>query len=630
MPNMDDIAFFESLPYQHRGGIWADAAQQENTLASQLEQASTFGAPQIVLQPTRLSAPSSMPVENVTMPPQSQILDDNELPSALAAGDPRRKSWFSNVRLDNASSVAPKSTSQVDVNETAKRGRPSETEKQQRAPSQSSHKRDLSPSTQSEQTDASDFRSRSPSPQTSRRSSSRHSNKQGAFSNGGPYLDDTKGTSATRKSAESVRPTTPGSSGNGTLSSANFLSSLKSRASDKQALKDTAKETMRKWATNWNSLRNKDKEAITPTQEELPDYGSVGLQDHDIDTGNPYKPRSNYADVRAAVAQRKERGKNNNGDGNSDSEGSVSQSNITESVESKARVAVGSSNLISGRSEDTSLPSARPSTVERLLPTKRSSPSIATINTDLDANNLSVDIPKSAPIQSQPQAKIMMIPGIHASHRNDIMSMGYVAPQPLQPSQLNKVGIQGIQNVYRLWKGTSIGQAQSDNSTSANVILSSEPDPGLLGNEGNVPTGSQSITTPRLIPPPLPPRSMPHRPLTSSDTNHAMSDHVPRFGVTSLPVSTSPLPRPLSSSSASEALKVIALKDESTRVSAENEEPSVLSTSGAINPQQPDIQELVSDPPSTQNVVSAGVNDSHQASRKAPPLPPRPILAPTA
>lgn len=76
-----------------------------------------------------------------------------------------------------------------------------------------------------------------------------------------------------------------------------FLSTLKSKAADKQALSNSAKETMRKWGVNWGGLRKESSGG-----DELPDHGSTRSEG-----SQGQKSRASYAEVRAAVAERKER-----------------------------------------------------------------------------------------------------------------------------------------------------------------------------------------------------------------------------------------------------------------------------------------------------------------------------------
>ncbi|KAI0348134.1 hypothetical protein BDW22DRAFT_1416447 [Trametopsis cervina] len=537
LPNMDDVSFFDSFEYDHRGGIWADAARHERS--SELypsssgeaaeEGGSTVSAPAVEVTQPAGSDPELVGIERSNSAPvelqadeeaAKDAADSNLLnrahtvagPSPSPATSPRRRTWFTGSQGDDAN---PTNTDGGELSDSGPRGRPTESLTRRISSSRSVP---LLP-----ETDTLRSTSAEPSADTdtleSRRSSSRHSQASSSQSQDGqpPQVSEQASTSSQADSLFSgFRPKSPGHQKTPSTSPTNnFFQTLKSR--DKQAISNTAKEAIRKWGVSWGTLKKDNPPASD--DDTASDTDSQRQAD-----GRTHRPKPSYADVRAAVAQRK---------GAANADGLLSPDFVpSESVaipRAKERTT-----SISSLHSHTSAASPSTSPVPDLpLPDNSHPRSVSPAPSPLQPPQLpprtrtvshqsqsqpgsesvlgpSVDDtePPARVIQSQPSApKAMMIPGIHASHRGEVMSMGYVAPTP--PSEPKKQPA-AIQSVYRLWK------APSNQSSSSSDPPQSDSQPGDQDvSSASVSTGSSSssatavpLTFPaRPVPPPLPPRS---------------------------------------------------------------------------------------------------------------------------
>ncbi|KAJ8509177.1 hypothetical protein ONZ45_g8622 [Pleurotus djamor] len=705
MPNMDDIAFFESSPYAHRGGIWSDASRHNVPSPSLFTQdpapsetLSTVSAPAMMNDPSTESTSSSSKDTTTPIPPEianvqsvPTITPSSELDSSSSSGSNtmnRRRTWFSGLRSDELSDLIQQDPATPSTSAQDQTLSKPELAASQTLRSVSQQSKDATVPSTDDDLEVQKHLSPAPSRPTSRQSN--HKKALSVSSDGSEvsaYTDGSAISAVSSRNAESTSASSRGSNLPSTPASpTSFLSQLKQRAPDKQVLSNTAKEAMKKWGMNWANLRkdaNKEREQNGDTSgEDLPDHGSIGSRIFDPNGSVAQRARQSYAEVRAAVAERRDKSKEADSHGVQGSSGSgflradigSTSSNpilIPDNGKTRARV-------ISAPGLGIPTSSSRPSLGEQEPVSRRPSQSSETSNKSLSASSTSApsasviaDLEDEAvnppsPIHKQPQAMMMTIPGIHASHRGDVMSMGYVAPEPHtspSPSRNDKEGAGSriklpqnptIQSVYsRFWKSPGpvgdMGNSPSG-STSAQTAAQGSSDIDPSTPRSNTPSPP---TVPTRNPPPLPPRSTP------TAISGAANDPSPSsLSIQSNDSTTQNSPPTLPS--ASDTLKNIVSKDDNNRMKRASQDPLSQSTSSrppsrrvsanysdvsTLNSYDGDISKASVDADGGLNHESHDINNDtnlaedslltptppsqvFRPSNPGPPLPPRRVAAP--
>lgn len=555
MPNMDDIAFFDTEPYEHRGGIWSDAGRRPRapTPPQDTQTSATFPPVTETTNSTNSNDPSASPETDgysVHSAPSSFQLEppdmatQRESQSSLsgdASKTTRRRTWFSSIAKDDEGvnsapailSGSPEATTGLEE----QRGRPLESGTSPTSRSRSGE-RSISSHPSEKTTKPLETMLHITPMGSTRRSVSQHSMQ--AASEG----EDSDASSPRPKSSPNTPQKTPDSSLPARPSSPpSFLSTLKSKAGDKQALGNTAKEAMLKWGVKWGGFRKdsaghpqQSSEGSTGSGLRAKSLQAAGCDNPSDNKGSAPKPRASYADVRAAVAERL---------GQRASLFSPSTESFTDDL--GPNDTAGSSQHSSTNSE--TLGNDASTAALLLAPmqmtSKRSFPSIGPFATEDLALGQEPNAPaaapiKHAPIHMQPVAKTMSIPGIHVSHRGDVQAMGHVAPQappppptsagPVSEAMLKK--IPDLQKVYRLLKANSQEGTGPllDTQESSHLHDPAEIQSSILGADTElgaavdhnpaaiVPTqASVASASPRPLPPPLPPRANSTQALANHD-----------------------------------------------------------------------------------------------------------------
>ncbi|KAH7334476.1 hypothetical protein B0J17DRAFT_673493 [Rhizoctonia solani] len=406
-------------------------------------------------------------------------------------------------------------------------------------------------------------------------------------------------TSADVSSPQAASQDTSGSGAN------SFLTAWKSRTADKQALNNAAKEAMKKWSVGWNNLKRgveeeRERRRSTNNNGGANTSGSTygdtsGVEDEgsgsdagmgDVGSAKKSTGKKTYAELRAEVMSRREGG------------------------------------ATSDSSAQSSSPKPRPTSLSVVPSAPRTTTEVQIGSPGLfDSPKPVIEQPK--PIGVQPgRAATMMIPGIHASHQGEVMSLGSV-PTPTEPSNKDKAHDKlterertlsqtgrpsSIQNVYRLFGQRAISTGSNDGPTltGSNEILKQ---PKAAASSASIDTISVtpvddeppteslfSPSTPRSSTPAplLPPRSVPN-----------ILPPTPRSPPPALP----PRKGSVTMSAASEALKKLAADD-----AARNSSPHSPYVTGTASTED-------------ENTSGTSTPNGPQRTTSPPPLPPRAPVA---
>ncbi|KAJ3731868.1 hypothetical protein DFJ43DRAFT_341357 [Lentinula guzmanii] len=694
MPNMDDIAFFDTVRREgmNRGGVWADAARKhsDSVTTDEDQRAASDAGPtqEPLLSDGELNSTDPLPhpiqktsslQESSSTPEPPLLATSSTLPEDVSspASSNRLKTWFSSVRGDNMD--VDDSSDNV---ETEPRGRTLDVD----TTKATAFRSQSTPNSESVLEKGNGQQTSVDIPPAKPRSASQTSSATGNDA----VLDNTRSHQTSDSSSLSV----PAPTSNTPPSPTNFLTTLKSRAADKQALSNTAKETMRKWGMKWGGL---NKNLSGSSHEDVPDHDTMGeglglthsrsqtMSAMSNSSSGSQKGRASYAEVRAAVAERRERaeyGKEHSPSrsltpsfasnpiaipsnknlpsqnteysdhGSISSSGSSVPLSNTQDSSSYLKQHIlntngGSSNVqnqpvsvFASASNSSSTSSTKSSTAV----TEAKVSSRSHINSDVPVDEAA---PVHAPIHVQPQAKTMSIPGIHASHRGEVMSLGYVPPSVQGDkakdkersrttsqtsstlSNLSSLGASSlsknpkIQSMYRLWKQAASNKSNSElsedvagSSTPPMDTVSTtingdsfQPDTNATQSAPVLPASMSSLSK-RVPPPPLPPRPSPvtispSRPPPLPARTPSSASRASTTSTSVIPQQSSALNQTLqpTTSSAQDVLKEIATKDDHTRKRASltlsSTPPSptlgrrVSTTSGARSPSLAQADDLL-------------------------------------
>ena len=506
---MDDIAFFDSSSYSHRGGIWPDAGRHE--------------------EPNIPNVPSAADDDAPTVSPPPDVD-----PSPSTSGDPhsqvKRSSSEGEVGVDTDSQyTSPQQSYSRATTLPPSRG---SSPIPQPSPQQSLNSREYDPSVEKPDllTEATLLEDRCPVLRHKASSSSEKSKKKRFLSvrrtsrSPSPSLPSHPSSreasptpSLSKLRTPSPEPLNGANPHNemqrtkSTVSSSqpSLLATLKSR--DRQALSNTARETMRKWTVNWGLKKDRGSSAAS-SEEAWDGQGSKSRS-------ASQKVKSSYAEIRAAVDERRDKERSDvlTPPISIPNRGHKERADSVSSIHKPQVLSFSLSKVESSSAPSHTWGSVDPSVDETTSPEPSSAGSLGVdINgTQPDSEDVNgvglapvtvisppTPVSPPRPIQSQPsQGKTMTIPGIHARNRGEVMSMGYVPPSPPAPETKT-----GVSTVYRLWKHSPATQSEHAD-LDADHASSSSPPAVSADDTGISPESSSQTDTLRPSAPPLPPRT---------------------------------------------------------------------------------------------------------------------------